>query len=395
MRVGVSGFVPVRLTQARVLASMTMLELSERLGKSSSSVSRWERGESAPESEALEAISFVLGFPVSWFMLPVSGKPHSVAFYRTLASTSADLRGKAGTKMDWLQDVARYLSTWLDWPDINIPRVDVTDHRQLDSVDIARVAQECRDLWGLGQAPIPDLALAAEGAGIICARIHQGNKKMDGLSQWDELQERPFILLSSDKGNYFRSRFDLAHEIGHIVLHRFIKTFDINHLKDIESQANYFASCLLLPEESFSLELPRYPSLENLLSLKKRWRVSVAAMIYRAEKRGLISDTEALRLRKNYSARGWSKCEPLDGEVEVENVRLLSRAVHALLDAKIKTRESIVGELMLPRDILEQLCGLPKGFFEPAIKALSAPRPRLKAEVINSSGRVVEFRKKD
>ena len=167
----------------------------------------------------MEAISFVLGFPVSWFMLPVSEKPSSVIFYRTLASTSSDLRGKAGARMAWLQDIVKYFSTWLDWPEVNLPQLNVTDHRQLDSSDIARAAQDCRDRWGLGEAPIPDLALAAEGAGIICARIHQGNTKMDGLSQWDELQKLPFVLLSSDKMNYFRSRFDLAHEIGHLVVH--------------------------------------------------------------------------------------------------------------------------------------------------------------------------------
>ena len=99
MRVGVSGFVPARLTQARILASMTRLELSERIGKSSSSISRWEKGESAPESEALESISFVLGFPVVWFTRQIPSKPPSPVFFRTLASTSSDLRGKAGTKM--------------------------------------------------------------------------------------------------------------------------------------------------------------------------------------------------------------------------------------------------------------------------------------------------------
>lgn len=394
MRVGVSGFVPARLTQARVLASMTKLELSERLGKSSSSVSRWEKGESAPESEALEAISFVLGFPVSWFMLPVSEKPSSVIFYRTLASTSSDLRGKAGARMAWLQDIVKYFSTWLDWPEVNLPQLNVTDHRQLDSSDIARAAQDCRDRWGLGEAPIPDLALAAEGAGIICARIHQGNTKMDGLSQWDELQKLPFVLLSSDKMNYFRSRFDLAHEIGHLVLHRCIKTFDVKHLKEIEAQANYFASCLLLPEESLSIELPRYPSLENLLSLKKRWRVSVAAIIYRADKLGLVGEQETLRLRKSYSARGWAKGEPFDERAEVEQVRLLSRAVHTLIDARIKTREAIGRDLMLPCNAIEQLCGLSPGFFEPKVESGLNPLPTLKVDVGGGSGKIVEFKKR-
>jgi len=394
MRVGVSGFVPARLTQARVLASLTRLELSERIGKSSSSISRWEKGESAPESEALESISFVLGFPVAWFTRPISSKPLSPVFYRTLASTSSDLRGKAGTKMDWLQEIAGYFSTWLDWPELNLPSCEVTDHRELDFPEIARTALKCREMWGLGLGPIADLSMAAEGAGIICAHVHQGNTKMDGLSQWDESQKRPFILLSNDKGNYYRSRFDLAHEIGHVVLHKNIKTFDILHLKEIEKQANYFASCLLLPEELLSVELPRYPSLENLLSLKRRWNVSVAAIIYRAEKLLLISEQEALRLRKSYSARGWMKGEPLDTDYALESVRLMPRAINAILDANIKTKVTIVRDLMMPVKDVEQLCGLADGFLAFQPKILSNPLPKLKSPQNESGSNVIEFKKK-
>ncbi|PYC04855.1 ImmA/IrrE family metallo-endopeptidase [Pseudomonas sp. MB-090624] len=395
MRVGISGFVPERLTQARVFSSMTKIELSQRIGKSSSSISRWENGDSSPESEALESLSFVLGFPVAWFTRPIYQRPESTVFYRTLSSTSGDLRGKAGTKMSWLQETAAYLSQWLDWPELNLPAVNVSDHRELDGLDIAAAALKCRELWDLGIAPIEDLSMAIEGAGIICAHVKQGNTKMDGLSQWDESQNRPFILLSIDKCNYYRSRFDLAHELGHVVLHRDIKTFDLLHLKEIEKQANYFASCLLMPEELLSVELPRYPSLENLLTLKKRWGVSVAAIIYRSEKLGLITEQEALRLRKSYSARSWSKGEPFDSERAVEVVRLMPRAVEAVLDANIKCKTDIVRDLLMPAGDIEQLCGLSSGYLSGHLKPVSDPVPVLKGGLGQSHGAtVIEFRRK-
>jgi Zn-dependent peptidase ImmA (M78 family) len=296
--------------------------------------------------------------------------------------------------MDWLQEIAGYLSNWLDWPELNIPSYEITDHRELDFSEIARAALRCREMWGLGLGPIADLSMAAEGAGIICAHVHQGNTKMDGLSQWDESQKRPFILLSNDKNNFYRSRFDLAHEIGHVVLHKNIKTFDILHLKEIERQANYFASCLLLPEELISIELPRYPSLENLLSLKRRWNVSIAAIIYRAEKMLIISEDEALRLRKSYSARGWTKGEPLDNDYDLESVRLMPRAINAILDAKIKTKVSIVRDLMMPVKDVEQLCGLNDGFLAFQPKIINNPLPKLKSSQAHSNSNVLEFKKK-
>ncbi|WP_438279680.1 helix-turn-helix domain-containing protein [Pseudomonas alabamensis] len=395
MRVGISGFVPERLTQARILSSMTKIELSQRIGKSSSTISRWESGDSCPESDAIESLSFVLGFQVAWFMKPFYEKPESTAFYRTLATTSGDLRNKAGTKMFWFQEIASYLSEFLDWPVLNIPLINAHDHRGLDGIDIATAALKCRELWGLGIGPIEDLSMAVEGAGVICAHVVQGNTKMDGLSQWDESQNRPFILLSVDKRNYFRSRFDLAHELGHIVLHRNIKTFDILHLKEIEKQANYFASCLLMPEESLSVELPKYPSLENLLMLKKRWGVSVAAIIYRAEKSHLITEDEALRLRKNYSARGWSKGEPFDQESLVEEVRLMPRAVRAVVEAGIKSKLDLIRDLLMPVEDIEQICGLVPGFLSGQSRPATDPTPVLKSVAsVSQSARVIEFRRK-
>jgi len=395
MRVGISGFVPERLTQARLLSSMTKIELSQRIGKSSSSVSRWENGDSSPESESLQSLSFALGFPVAWFTRPLYERPDSTVFFRTLSTTSGDLRGKAGTKMHWLQEIAGYLSEWLDWPELNLPVLRAQDHRELDALDIANAALKCRELWDLGIAPIEDLSMAVEGAGIVCAHVKQGNTKMDGLSQWDELRERPFILLSVDKCNYYRSRFDLAHELGHIVLHRHIKTFDLLHLREVESQANYFASCLLLPEELLSVELPKYPTLENLLALKRRWGVSVAAIIYRADKLGLISEEETLRLRKSYSARGWSKGEPFDSDLDIESVRLMPRAIDALLDAGLKSKMDILRDLLMPAANIEQLCGLELGYLSGKLRPISEPMPTLKnSPDMRGGGTVVEFRKR-
>lgn len=391
MRVGVSDFIPARLTQARESASLTRLELSARLGKSSSSVSRWEKGESAPEAEALQAMSLMLGFPITWFTKPLGEHEKSPVFYRTLASTTRDLRTRAGLRMEWLQEIFIYLSTWLDWPALNLPDVQITDHRELRAADIAKAAAECRRLWGLGLGPISDLALAAESAGIVCARTFQGNTKMDGLSQWNESAQRAFILLSDDKCNYYRSRFDLAHEIGHIVLHRRIKTFDNLHLKEIERQANYFASCLLLPEESISIEISRYPSLESLLSMKRRWSVSVAAIIYRSEKLNLIDEEQALRLRKSYSARGWAKGEPLDNEQPVEIIRLLPRAMKTALEARVLTKEQILRDLVISRKEIEKICGLPNDFLSVESIPVSNAIPTLKG---TTTGTVVKFKRR-
>lgn len=394
MRAGVSGFVPVRLTQARVSAGLTKLDLGNRIGKSPSSVTRWEKGESLPESEALESLSLILKCPIAWFTKELPPETKSNIFFRTLATTTNDLRTVARVKIGWQQEIATYFSKWLDWPEIKLPQSNAIDHRELDRSDVANYAQSCRDMWGLGLGPIENLLLSIESAGVICSKIYQGHTKMDGLSQWEEPTNRPFILLSKDKNNYYRGRFDAAHELGHLVMHRFINTFDLLHHKEIEDQANYFASCFLLPEESLSLELPRYPSLENLLGLKRRWKVSVAAIIFRANKLGLIGEDETLRLRKSYSARGWSKGEPLDDSTPPETIRLLPRAVKALLDNNIKSKSQIVSELLLARREIEHICGLEPDFLTelPTLDNNACPALR---KPIDTTSNVVAFKQRD
>src|SRR5699024_3355284 len=108
---------------------------------------------------------------------------------------------------------------------------------------------------------------------------------IDACSTWDK-DNRPFVFLNYDKGSAVRSRFDLAHELGHLLLHSQIKESDFNKrsiYKRIEQEANYFASSFLLPEESFGNDL-QINSLSHYIVLKEKWKVSIAAMIYRDRK---------------------------------------------------------------------------------------------------------------
>ncbi len=117
-----------------------------------------------------------------------------------------------------------------------------------------------------------------------------------------------------------------------------------------------------MPAESFSLEL-RWPTLDGLLSLKERWKVSVAAMIKRCQDLELIDAESTTRLWKGRSARGWVKKEPLDDSFEFEQPKLLQRSVMMLVESKILTKEALRKNLGVPMTILEELSNLPSGYF--------------------------------
>jgi Zn-dependent peptidase ImmA (M78 family) len=171
-------------------------------------------------------------------------------------------------------------------------------------------------------------------------------------------------LLSSDKDNGYRSRFDLAHEIGHLVLHRHIKRptekarFDM-----LEHQAHRFAGALLLPAETLARDVRIPPTLDDLLLLKRRCGVSVAAIIMRLYAIALLDDAGKMALFKSRSYKWGAKSEPGDDDRPPEQPRLLRRAIDLLVDEKVMPLEAIPSHLGLSETDIEMLTGLPRDYF--------------------------------
>ncbi|EKM5742830.1 XRE family transcriptional regulator [Enterobacter kobei] len=396
MRVGISGFQPERLTQIREARGLSKINLGRLVDRSPSTVTKWENGSHSPDAEVLALLGQALNCPIGWFTKPAFKKENNPVFFRTLASTAKDLCTSSERYMELLQEGCSFLQESLDLPTVNIPYLEVDDYRAIDDELIEVMATKCREQWGLGISPIKDLLLAIENAGVICSRFEQGSAVMDGYSQWNEAEKRPYIILATDKDNYYRSRFDAAHELGHIVLHRFVKRLDLINFKPIEEQANKFAASFMLPEESFSVELPPYPTLENFVSLKGRWGMSAQAMIHRAKSLELISPLEYQRLYKSVSARGWRKGEPLDDLRKPESVRLLPRCVKLLLDEGVFTKSGFLEGLEMSRVDVEDIFSLPRGFLTESSVMELMTMVRLKnkdtqSKDVNSSDKVVSI----
>jgi Zn-dependent peptidase ImmA (M78 family)/transcriptional regulator with XRE-family HTH domain len=389
MRTGVPGFQPDRLAEARDSRGLSQVALGDLIGRDGSTVSRWERGGQLPEPEALHSLSEALRLPVPYFLKPLADHGDRPMFFRALLSTTTQGdRKRAKVRLRWAQDIAMALQEWLDLPSVDLPGLEATDHRQIRDEDIEAIAGESRRRWGLGAGPVSDVMLAVENAGVIVVREEVGTASMDGVSNWSELDKRPGILIASDKATAVRSRMDLAHELGHLVLHRHIPERTLHSsadFKEIERQAFHFAGALLLPAESFSAEVYS-PSLNTFHMLKERWKVSIGAMVKRSAQLGMVSSEYEARLWKHYSARGWRKSEPLDDKFKAEVPRLLARSVRLLIDEGVQSREDLLAELRLTATDIESLCALPRGYLNLA-SAEVVPFPSLKARQPIASGK--------
>ena len=311
-RGGVQGFQKDRLSQILAARRLTQVQLASMVDVSPATISKWRAGTQAPERDALERLAGVVNVTPEWFTR-APGARLSLPLFRSNASAHVAARAMLEARLEWAQDVAAALMEYVDYPDVNLPSRDYTDPEEITNEDIEKAASECRDLWRLGRSAIQDLALAVEGAGVIVVREETGIAQIEGLSAWSEVLGRPLILLSADKNNGYRSRFDLAHEVGHLILHRHIqRTTDNARHKMMEAQAHRFAGAFLLPAETFASEVRVPPTLDDLLLLKRRWGVSAAAIIMRLKALEMLDEDGALMLFKRRSARWGAKSEPGD-----------------------------------------------------------------------------------
>jgi len=363
-RGGIQGFNEARLGQVLGARRLTQAQLASLVGVSPATVSKWRAGTQTPESDTLERLAKVVNITPEWFTRPSAAKvspPH----FRSNASAHVAARAMLNARVEWAQDIAVALMEFVVFPDLNLPVREYTDPEEITAEDIEQAACECRDMWRLGRSVVQDVALAVEGAGVILVREETGIAQIEGLSTWSEVLGRPLVLLSADKDNGYRSRFDLAHELGHLVLHRHIRhSNERERHKLLEQQGHRFAGAFLLPAETFSAEVRVPPTLDDLLLLKHRWGVSASAIIMRLRALDLLDGDSATMLFKRRSARWGAKSEPGDGDRKPELPRLLRRTIDLLVDEKVMPLEAIPRHIGLASSDIEKLSGLPEGYFQ-------------------------------
>lgn len=365
---GSGGFLGFRLTEAREAMGLSVVHLANLLGLSRTIVHEYENGSRSPSMVTLNRIYMVLDQPETFFYQaqPVSGFSHQDVHFRARDALKDDLREQAGVRLKWLMELYDVLEHKLELPSVRLPELDVPrDLTCITQDHIEQAAGALRELWKLGDVPLPNLIRLIELNGGVVGQINLDLPALDGLSFWSHQKRRPYILLNADKASYVRSRFDAGHELGHMILHRNIVegvTKGTPLYKQLEDQAHRFAGALLLPRESWLSDIKK-PSLADFKRLKPKWKASIGAMIMRAATLGLISEIEKVNLFKQYRRRTWHTREPFNDAWELERPHLLTQATTMLFESGYS---SLVFSQWFPRraEHTVELTGLPKAYFE-------------------------------
>ena len=275
-------FVPERLTLARQLAGLTKTDLASAISRTTSAVSQYESGKIRPDAGTVRLLVLALGKGPSFFAAPLGASPVAadVCHFRSLRSTSQRTRRRVLATATLVTEVAAFTSRYVEFPASSLKALSFTPQKE---EDIEQLATKVRQALGLGHGPVSSVVRVAENLGVFTCALSEGTKTVDAFSYVTD--GRPFAFLLADKASPSRTRFDTAHELGHLLMHGEPKAGDREH----ESQANRFASAFLLPQDQFAIECPRRLNFERFFELKQRWRVSLAAMFRRAFDLKLLS----------------------------------------------------------------------------------------------------------
>ena len=297
-----SEFSGSRLRLARAFKGLTQAELGELVAVTHQYVGYLEAGHKVPTDVLVDALAHVCGFEPSFFFgAPVEEFRDEDCHFRRRAATPVSVRTRVLAHGTLFAMLVAYVDEALSLPEDTVPSIRVETRE-----DVERAAESCRDRWGLGKdVPIKNLTRAVERAGVVVTLFEGSSTKIDAFSRSGK---RSVIVLNTDKGSPSRTRFDLSHETGHLVMHGGRITGDA----DSEAQADQFGSAFLMPRAGFAREFPRKARLDwpVLFRLKKRWGASVAAIVRRAYDLRLIDPATYQRGYKYMAAQGWLRGEP-------------------------------------------------------------------------------------
>ncbi|MFC0212129.1 helix-turn-helix domain-containing protein [Paenibacillus chartarius] len=375
----VNTFNKNRLKSARIFSGFTISDLAELSGVSKQAISQFENGKSKPTLETLMKLMYVLKFPREYFYEADSIEEVQVGntFFRSLVSTSKKERLSQIEKTRYFSKICDFLERYIDFPPVNLPSIKdlielndtkVDNPHQLEREDIEEIALALRKYWGIGEEPITNIVFLLEKNGIIMTSLATDTHKIDAFSQRQMIsnRERYVIVLGDGKQSACRRQFDTAHELGHMLLHNWNTDYNDIYLEEhrlIEQQADTFAGAFLLPKDAFLKDLHYPNNLNFYIELKKKWKVSIQAMIVRAFHLGAINYNQYTYLMKQMNQKNMRKKEPLDDVLSVPQPVLISKAVEMLLKANVLKPKDIIGAggLTLTQEIVEYLLNLEKG----------------------------------
>lgn len=335
-------FNPKRLKLARERRGLTKKSLAELVQLSPKTVSIYESDNPSFDLQDDTVFRFAeaLRYPKEFFY----NDNIDIVNAETISFRAASkLSSRLKLSTEAVGTIIFELSTWLE-NKFNLPQPDLPDFSHDNRHDPESASKELRIRWGIGELSVKNMIHLLESKGVRVFSLSEDCKEVDAFSFWKG--NTPIVVLNQFKSPE-RSRFDAAHELAHLVLHRHGEQ---NKGREAEIEADKFASAFLMPKGSIADKVrpSAIVNLNDLIKLKRYWNVSLMAMIRRLFDLGYLTEWQYRQLTISASKKGYRTEEPMG--LEAREQSLILEKVFKALKSKGFSRVDIAGELNLPID---------------------------------------------
>ncbi len=365
-----------RLKEARLYNKLTITELGAELNVTKQMISKYENQNIEPSFEKSLQIATILGYPREFFYTnDIFNIQNEGTFFRSRLTATQKSKNPASIALKYSVIVRDFLEQFIDFPQLE----ERESYEHLE--DYNAIAKRMRNFVGLDSRPIPDIIEVAELMGFTVISMDYNESKVDAFSSMNTIENSlgevtPYFVIVTGTGessSFYRQQFSIAHEMAHWVLHQNInpQELDKEEYKIMEDEANRLASIFLLPEDTFGTELATRVTdeIDTYYSLKRKWNVSMAAMIKRARDLSLINGDQEVKLYKQMHYRKWRNPEPFDLETKTTVPVAFKQSLELLIDEGILKGHEIpikIAEqynLYLTPKMLAMICGVDPALF--------------------------------
>lgn len=313
------------LVLAREMRGLTQAEVAKRAGIAQATLSKYENGTIEVSEDHLAKLAAALGFPPSFFRQQDRAFGSMCFSHRKRQSLQVRQLKQIHAKFNVnLLQIRRMLQSVEIDNSLTFPAMPLDEYETPEEV-----ARALRAAWRMAPGPVRNLTAIIESSGGIIFMLPLETDKFDALSLW--APKMPPVLFVNEKFPGDRLRFNLAHEVGHLIMHAVPSP-------NQEEEADRFASEFLMPADEIRPYLSRL-TFDRLATLKSYWKVSMQALIRRAYTLGMISERQQRTFFMNMSAKGWRKKEPVEIPLEKPSI------VRSVVDVHLKDHGYTIAEL--------------------------------------------------
>ncbi|MCP3763882.1 XRE family transcriptional regulator [Domibacillus sp. A3M-37] len=374
-------FIGKSLTNIRILNDLSRSQLAEKVGVTEQAIWQYENGYMSPKLEVVNILKTIFNVKSSYFYSNdlLSDVDMNNIQVQNIAYRSETINSLNKSQSELMH--VRFIDVFLKKIEskINYPKNSLLELRK-DTISflkknsemsreeqIRHIAELARGRIGLEENSNKNLLFLLERAGAFVFEKEIG-ETIDAYSLWTE-EDRPYIILGSIKKSAARRNFDLAHELGHLLLHYKVEFTmqDKKSYRQLEDEAHAFASEFLLPEKQFKLDCSRIIKVSNpdaYIDLKQKWKVSLQAIGMRAYKLGFINYQQQRYFFMSINKKGYKQIEPLDNEISVEKPMKIKSILQLLFEKGIYSVSDLMDDLKIDQSFLTVLTGIDEKFFQ-------------------------------